>query len=159
MPRLRLVLAHGGGESVEAVELLLVADEGVERDLDPAAIEVAVEVEEVRFQQLLRRREGRADAEAGDAGMLAAVLERRAHRIDAVTRPLIVAERHVRGRIAKLPPALVAVLDDALDGEIAGHQLGRRGGVAGLERLADAAGGNAQVAEKDGRDRLRDDPV
>ena len=75
------------------VELLLVADEGVERDLDRAAVEVAVEVEQMRLEQLLRRVEGRADAEAGDAGMLAAVVERHAHRIDAVARALVVAER------------------------------------------------------------------
>ena len=47
----------------------------------------------MRLEQLLRRVEGRADAEAGDAGMLAAVVERHAHRIDAVRGPLIVAER------------------------------------------------------------------
>ena len=68
------------------VELLLVADVGVERDLDLAAVKVAVEVEQMRLEQLLRRLEGRADAEAGDAGMLAAVVERHAHRIDAVAR-------------------------------------------------------------------------
>ena len=90
---------------------------GVERDLDRAAVEVAVEVEEMRFEQLLRRLEGRADAEAGDAGMLAAVVERHAHRVDAVRGPLIVAEREVGGRIAELAAALVAALDHALDRE------------------------------------------
>ena len=48
------------------------------------AVKVAVEVEQMRLEQLGRRLEGRADAEAGDAGMLAAVLERHPHRIDAV---------------------------------------------------------------------------
>ena len=71
LPRLRLVAPHMGNERADVVELLLVADEGVERDLDPAAVKVAVEVEQMRLEQLLRRREGRADAEAGDAGMLA----------------------------------------------------------------------------------------
>ena len=39
----------------------------MERDLDLAAIEVAVEVEQMRLEQFLRRLERRADAEACDA--------------------------------------------------------------------------------------------
>ena len=66
-PRLRLVLLHMGDQRLDSVELLFVADEGVEGDLDPAAVKVAVEVEQMRLQQLLRRLERRADAEARDA--------------------------------------------------------------------------------------------
>ena len=77
---------------VDVVELLLLADVGVQRDLDLSAVEVAVEVEQIRLEQLLRRIEGRADAEARDAGVLAAVVQRHAHRVDAVLRPLVIAE-------------------------------------------------------------------
>src|SRR3569833_1298320 len=135
--RLRIVVAHLRREGVHAVELALVADEGVERDFDGAAVEVAVEVEDVGFEKLLRRLEGGADAEIGDAGVLAAIVEDHAHGIDAVARPLIVAELKVGGRIAKLAAALVAGLDDAGDRIGAAQHSGGGGGVAGDERLSD----------------------
>ena len=75
-----------------SIELLLLADIGVERDLDLLAVKIAVEIEEMGLEQLLRRVEGRANAEARDAGMLAAVLQRHPNRIDAVSGPLIIAE-------------------------------------------------------------------
>jgi len=55
MTRLRFVVLHMGNEGVKVVELLLVADEGVQADLDLAAVEIAVEVEQMRLEQLLRR--------------------------------------------------------------------------------------------------------
>src|SRR5438105_4719077 len=101
-------------QRVEAFELLLVADEAVERDFDLAAVKVAVEAEQVRFEQLDRRLEGRTDAEAGNAGNFTAVIKRHANGVDSVLRAEIVAEHKVRGWIAKLAPALVAALDHAL---------------------------------------------
>src|SRR5947209_19503253 len=104
MPRLRFVPPHVGDQRFDVVELLLLADEGVERDLDPLPVEVAVEVEQMRLEELARRLEGWPDAEAGDAQQLAPVLQHHAHRINAVPGPLVIAELEVRGRVAKLAP-------------------------------------------------------
>ena len=91
--------------------------------------------------------------------MLAAVLQRHPHRIDAVLGPLIVAERQVRGRIAELAPALVAALDHALDRIIAAQHVGRGAGVARDQRLADSARGDPLAVELDLRDRFGADAV
>ena len=84
--RLRLVILHLGDQRLDSIEALLLADIGVERDFDLPAVEVAVEVEEMRLEQLLRRLEGRANAEAGDARMLASVrpASRARHRCRSV---------------------------------------------------------------------------
>src|SRR5687768_16803745 len=92
-PRRGFVRPHTLDQRRHVGELLLLADEGVQRDLDPAAVKVALEPEQMRLEQLLRRLERRPDAEAGDARMLAPVVERHPHRIDAVFRPLVVRER------------------------------------------------------------------
>src|SRR6476661_21251 len=75
-PRRRLILAHLCDQRFHALELPLLADEGVEGDLDPSPVEVAFKIEQMRLEQLGRRIEGRADAEAGDTRMLASVIER-----------------------------------------------------------------------------------
>src|SRR6476661_4745985 len=140
LPRHRLVLAHVRDQRLDSVELLLLAEIAVERDLDLAAVKVAVEVEEVRFQKLLRRLERRADAEAGDARKLASVVQRHAHCVDPVLWPQIVAEHQVRGRVAEFPPALVATLHHALDRIIAAQHMGRRAGIALHQRFTDTPG-------------------
>ena len=90
------------------------------------AVKIAVEVEEIGLEQLLRRIEHRPDAEIGDAVEDAAVRQPSAHRIDAEARAQIVAERDVGGRKAELAAALVAMLDHALDRERPGEQARRR---------------------------------
>src|SRR4051812_37853097 len=52
-PRRGLVLAHVSNEVGDVAELLLVANERVERDLDLVPVEIAVETEQMRLQQLL----------------------------------------------------------------------------------------------------------
>ena len=131
LPRRRLVLAHVGDEVGDVAELLLLADVGVQRDLDLAAVKVAVEPEQIGLEQLLRRFEGRADAEAGDAGMLgcrprASRAPHRCHIWAADNR-----RGQVGGRIAELAAARVAALDHALDRIVAAQHMGRGGGVAG----------------------------
>src|SRR5438309_2598010 len=122
MPGRCSVAPHVRGQRAAVVELLLLADEGVERDLDPLTVKVAVEIEQMRLEELARRLEGWPDAEAGDARQLAPVLQRHAHRVNAVPGPLVIAEFEVRGRVAKLTPAFVASLDHAFDREIARQQ-------------------------------------
>src|ERR1700745_3471063 len=96
---LRLVFFHMGNERFDSIEFLFLADVSVERDLDLLAVKVLVEIEQVRLEELLRRVEGRPDAQTSDAGMLASIFQRRAHRVNAVLGPLVVAQRHVRGWI------------------------------------------------------------
>ena len=95
------------------------------------AVKIAVEVEEIGLEQFLGRIEDRPDAEIGDAVEDAPVGEPAAHRIDAVARAQIVAERDVGGRIAELAAALVAMLDHALDRERPGQQARRGLAIAG----------------------------
>src|SRR6185369_153332 len=141
----------------DVIELLLLADEGVKRDLDLLAVEIARIVEQVGLEQLDGRVEGRADAEAGNAGMLASVRERRPDGVDAVAGAQIIPERDIGGRIAELATALVARLDNAFDRIVAAHQLGCGGGVAGLQSFANSAGGDAEIAERNRCDRFGDD--
>src|SRR5947209_16878813 len=86
-PRRRLVVTHFRDQRFHVLELAFITDEGMQRDLDLPAVEIAVELEQMRLEQLARRLERRADAEAGDARKLAAVIERHPHRVDAVPRP------------------------------------------------------------------------
>src|SRR6476469_1742963 len=154
--RLSFVAPHGGDQRIDAVELLLLADEGVECDFDAAAIEVAVEAEQVSLEEFLRWVEGGADAEAGDAGMLRAIVQRDAHGVDSVFRALVIPEGQVRGRIAQLAAAGVAALDHALDREIAGQEVRGVADVARGERLADPARRHALALYQHRRDGLGD---
>src|SRR5579864_9075953 len=94
-------------------------------DLDPLVVEIAIEIEQMGFEELLLRREGRTHPKARDARMLAPVLERHPDCIDPVPRPLIVAEAEVGRRKAKLAAARVAALDHALDRIVAAQHAGR----------------------------------
>ena len=75
----------------------------------------------------------------------APVVEPHSHCVDAEGAAAGSRRAQVRGRIADLAAALVAVLDHAFDRERAAEQSRRGAGIAGGERLADPAG----------RDRLR----
>src|SRR5437868_8635112 len=107
-------------ERVDVRELFLLADIGVERDLDLPLVQVAIEAEQMRLEQLARRIKRGPDAEACDARVLGSVVQRHPHRIDAVFGPLVVAELEVRGGVAEVPPARVAALDYAFDRIVAG---------------------------------------
>ena len=61
------VVLHLGDERLDAVKLLLAADEAVEGDLDLLAVEIAVEVEDEDLEQRRAIVEGRAPAEIGGA--------------------------------------------------------------------------------------------
>lgn len=159
MPRLRFVLTHMGNQSLDVIELLLVPDEGVKRDLDLSPVKIPGKVEEVRFEQFLWRLERRTDAKARNAGMLASIVESHAHGVDAVSGSLIVAERHVRSRVTELTPAAVAALDDPFHREIAAEEPRRSRKIAGLERLADPPRGDPRRPKEHRRHRLGDDAV
>src|SRR5687767_3543348 len=82
--RLGTIPVHLRRQRLQAIELRLGPDEMVKRDLDPLAIKVTVEIEQMCFQQLLRRVEHRAGAEVGDAGILMLIVDPHAHRVNAV---------------------------------------------------------------------------
>ena len=73
--------------------------------------------------------------------------------------PLIIGEGEVRGRIAELAPARVAALDHALDRIVAAQHVRRVAGVAGDQRLADPARGDALAVEQHLRDGFGGDAV
>src|SRR3546814_19158109 len=64
-------------------------DEGVEGDVDFLSVKLFGEIEEMRFEQFLRRIEARTDAEIGGALPDAAVWEAAGNRVDAVARSQI----------------------------------------------------------------------
>src|SRR3546814_10536079 len=76
-------------QCVHVVELGLGPDEGVEGDVDFLSVKLFGEIEEMRFEQFLRRIEARTDAEIGGALQDAAVWEAAGNRVDAVARSQI----------------------------------------------------------------------
>src|SRR3546814_14507274 len=83
------------------------SEEGVEGDVDLLPVEVAGEVEEMRFEQFPGRIEAGADAEVGGAFEDAAIGKVAGHRVDAVARTEIGAHVEVRGRKAQKAAVLV----------------------------------------------------
>src|SRR5690606_32950674 len=100
--------------------------------------QIAVEVEQMRFEQELAAVHGRARAEAGDRGPVVQAGAGHAHRVDAVDRRQAPAERDVRGRITERAPEFLAVDDTPGDREVAAEQTARQGVVAGEQRGTDA---------------------
>ena len=89
-------------QRVEAVELRLRPQEVVESRPRSPARRDRLEVEEIRFQQFLRRIERRPDAEVGRALQhLARRQQRPRHRIDAVARAQIVVDLEVGGGVVR----------------------------------------------------------
>src|SRR3546814_4441934 len=81
-------------QRLHSVEFRLAAEEGVEGDVDLLPVEVAGEVEEMRFEQFPGRIEAGADAEVGGAFEDAAIGKVAGHRVDAVARTEIRSEEH-----------------------------------------------------------------
>src|SRR3546814_9868729 len=73
-------------QRLHSVEFRLAAEEGVEGDVDLLPVEVAGEVEEMRFEQFPGRIEAGADAEVGGAFEDAAIGKVAGHRVAAVAR-------------------------------------------------------------------------
>ncbi len=132
----------------------------MERDLDRPAVEIAVEVEEMRLEQLLRRIEHRADAEVGDARNArcrrrAARARRRCRSAGADSRRAAGwrSDSRARGRACRRagprPRSRTARVSRCV----------AVAGIAGLERVADAARGDALAVEQHRRDRLGGDAV
>src|ERR1700751_1487982 len=136
---LRLVFFHMGNERVDSLAFLFLAGVSGARDRGLLAVKVLVEIEQVSLEELLRRVEGRPDAQTRDAGMLGSIFQRRAHRVNAVLGPLVVAQRHVRGWITEFPPALVAFLHHAFDGAVAAKEMRRTASVALHKGFANSA--------------------
>ena len=61
------------------------------------------------------------------------VVEPHANRVNAIGRTLVAAEGEIGGGIAKFPPALVAMFDNALDRVGPGEQAGRGARIASGE--------------------------
>ena len=132
----------------------------MEGDFDFLPVKVTREIEEKGFEQLLGRIELRADADIGRAlQFLTRGEDSPGHGIDAVFRAEVSLDREIGGRIADGPPALVAMLDHAANGERAGHQARGHLRIACLQCLADAAGRNEFAAIPDRTHRARLDPM
>src|SRR5262249_38534102 len=126
-------------------------------DVDAPAVEIAVEIEEMRFEQWLGAVDGRPDAEARDAGHRMPRDAVHAHGEDAADRRHAPAEADVRGRIAELAAELRAAHDMATDRERAAEQPRRRCELAVREMRADRARADALAVERDvGKDADRE---
>src|SRR3954451_14676164 len=151
------VLAHLRDERVDGLEALLAAQALEELQAQRGAVDVLVEVEQVRLDQLpAARHEHRPHAHVRRRRVRPAVLGRRAARVDAVPgRDVAVLGQQVRGREAELAPALVAVDDLAADRERRPEQLvGVLGGAAEHEP-ADVARGHDLAVELEQRHDAR----
>src|SRR5688500_16317372 len=137
-------------QRVGALESQLVAQPAREIDADAVAVEVALEVEDERFEPALAAAERGAYAEAG-GGLEALSFDRRPDRIDAVARQQPRRrDAEIHRRITERSSALLAVLHYARHGVRAAEQA--RGGLdrARDERVADARRAHDRVIDGDG---------
>src|SRR3546814_8964209 len=94
--------------------------------VDFLSVKLFGEIEEMRFEQFLRRIEARTDAEIGGALQDAAVWEAAGNRVDAVARSQILTHFQIGGREAQEAAVLIPMLHSPAHGEGAGEQA-RRG--------------------------------
>ena len=113
-------------------------DEG---DVDDLAIEIAGEVEQEDFEQHRALVEHRPPSKAGDA-VITTCAHVHAHRIDAVLEAATGIEAQIRGGIAELPPALVAMAHLGADEPGIAEELVCLAHVTGGQRRPDRARAN-----------------
>src|SRR6202453_1670631 len=118
------VVIHLAYERVQAVELQFLAEESDEGDVEAAAINVALEVEQEDFQQRRAIVEGRTPAKTRDP-VEAPVAQADAHRIDAVLEAAILVEPDIGGRVAEVATAVLAMEDFAVNEPRAAQHRGR----------------------------------
>ncbi len=108
------VVIHLPDQRFDALELQFVPQEGDKGDVQPGAVEVALEIEQKHLEQGGAVVEGGAAAEACHAvEALSAASD--PDRIDAVSQPAGRIEPDIRGRVAEIAPTLVAMGDLAAD--------------------------------------------
>ena len=149
----RLVLPHRDDEVVEAVEFGFAANPVHEADFECLAIEVALEVEHVGFEQRCAVVDGRASTEARDPTGALQPASRHGDSIDAVRQPRRTIEPHVGGRVAERAAELLPVQHLAQHEIIMPEPLRRLHDVAARQRIPDGGrrhGG--EIAERIGRD-------
>ena len=146
--RLFGVAVHLVGQRRQIIEFLFVAQLGDELHVDVAPVQVALEIEQVGFQQRLHALHRRPRAEAGD---------RRPRLVEHTVHPGCVDARQRRGlretqvgggeaqRAAELAPAHHPAADRIRTAE----QVVGTGEVAVLQQLADAGAGNALAMQVD----------
>src|SRR5271155_151307 len=142
------VLIHLANERVETIELQFFAKEGDEGDVQAAAIEVALEIEQEDFQQRRAVVESRAAAKTRHP-VEALITLTDAHRIDTVLETAILVEPDVGGRIAEVAAAFLA-MDDFPGNEPGPTQ--HSGGLVDLsfrERHTDRAGRDRPFGDVD----------
>src|ERR1700678_864683 len=103
LPGSLLVAVHFGDKRVEGTELQLIPDSLDELDFHLAPIEVAVEIEEMNFEQRRTVVDRRARAEAGD-GRESAPVDSRHDSVNSVSKLVGRLERDIRRRHAKCAP-------------------------------------------------------
>src|SRR5205807_8220979 len=102
------VAPHLPGERRETRKARLIAQLRGEFDLELAPVEVAAEIEYVRFEERLDTPDGRPRAETRDAGERLAGRAPHAHRENARDRPAAARVRQVGGRKSELRAAPLA---------------------------------------------------
>src|SRR5204863_9549880 len=118
-----------------------------ERYAQVAAVEIGIGVEEVRFEARLGAADGRAQPDIGDAVDRAAAervvgaVAADPHRVDAESRPQILAEPEIGGREADRAAAPVAFHDPPVDLPEAAELGGGIARPAVAQQLADAGRG------------------
>src|SRR5688572_6235416 len=135
-PRLRRVPMHLLDQRIERVETYLVAQAGNEIDVEVAAVEVAIEIEQMNLEQRDRAVERRSRAEARDSR------ERREARTidpngeDAPERDHLSMQRQVGRRETQFAPQPLSELHAAADAVRPAEQPRRDREIAGFKRGA-----------------------
>src|SRR5688572_30391288 len=109
---------HLRGERLQGFELRLRPQEMAEGDLDLLPVEIAVEIEEIRFEQLLGRIEAGPHAEVGRALEFPPGGDHASgHGVYAESGAQVILEAQVGRRVADRAADLVAVADHAANGK------------------------------------------
>ena len=106
------ILVHLRNERIEGLEALLVAQLGDELNLDPPAVQISVEVEQMRLEQRLAAAHGWPRTEARDAGKPLRPHTAHTHCKDARERRSASLQAQI-GRCKSQPAPEMQALDDA----------------------------------------------
>src|SRR3569833_3148084 len=148
------VIVHLPDKRRDAVEFQFITQIFDKGDIERLAIQVGVEIEQEDFKQRRAVVEGRPPAVARDAVealRVAAAAKPDTYCIDAVLEIDVRIEPDVRGGIAKVAPALLAMDDGAADEPRSAEHGGRVADAAFGERATNGAGRNRQPGQIDMR--------
>src|SRR5207342_140756 len=113
--RLRRVTVHLLDERRQVGEGLFVAQPGAEFDLDAASVQIAIEIEQVRFEQRFAPPHRGTRTEAGHRGQWIGTNAVHLNCEDPRQRRCLAAESQIRSGIAERPAETVAADDASTD--------------------------------------------